>query len=170
MNDEKLAISTTTDGQPPDPGREHAGAPGALKANGQHKSYWVLTEEERAKGFVRTVRDCYVHVGPPGPKYPLRDLTDDEEARQGKGYYAKYEEYPPEFAPHVGRYWTQANLDRAKKGPCHGVTTMGRAIAETYARDPFYYGSTFCGACGAHYPVGPDGEFVWHGTDERVGT
>jgi len=53
---------------------------------------------------------------------------------------------------------------------CHSVTTMGLAIAETYARDPRYYGATFCCACRAHFPVGPSGEFVWEGTDEKVGT
>lgn len=47
---------------------------------------------------------------------------------------------------------------------------MGVALAETYARDPEFYGSTMCVACGVHYPVGAKGEFVWQGTDERVGT
>jgi len=47
---------------------------------------------------------------------------------------------------------------------------MGQAIAETYARDPGYYGSTFCANCGEHFPVGEGGEFVWDGTIERVGT
>lgn len=53
---------------------------------------------------------------------------------------------------------------------CGGVTTMGQTIAETYARDPAFYSGTFCCHCGTHYPVGKDGEFVWAGTDEKVGT
>lgn len=53
---------------------------------------------------------------------------------------------------------------------CGGVTTMGQTLAETYARDPTFYSGTFCCHCGTHYPVGKDGEFVWAGTDERVGT
>lgn len=32
-----------------------------LKANGQQKGYIVLTDEERAKGFVRPVRQNYIH-------------------------------------------------------------------------------------------------------------
>ncbi len=36
-----------------------------LKDNGQQKAYVVLTPEERAKGFVRPVRDSYVHKGTP---------------------------------------------------------------------------------------------------------
>ena len=53
---------------------------------------------------------------------------------------------------------------------CGVVTTMGQTIAETYARDPYFYSGTFCCGCGAHFPVGEDGEFVWDGTDEKVGT
>lgn len=53
---------------------------------------------------------------------------------------------------------------------CGVVTTMGQTIAETYARDPYFYSGTFCCGCGAHFPVGEDGEFVWKGTEERVGT
>lgn len=32
-----------------------------LKDNGQQLAYVVLTEEERAKGFVRPLRDSYIH-------------------------------------------------------------------------------------------------------------
>lgn len=53
---------------------------------------------------------------------------------------------------------------------CGGVTTMSQTIAETYARDPFFYSGTFCCDCGDHFPVGPDGEFVWVDTNEKVGT
>lgn len=89
---------------------------------GMHDDYLVLSDAERAKGFVRPVRRSYRHVGPPG----------------GKG--------------------------------CGTVTTMGQRLAETYARDPKFYGATFCCGCNVHLPVGPDGEFVWDDTDERVGT
>jgi hypothetical protein len=44
---------------------------------------------------------------------------------------------------------------------------MGPAIAETYAREPKYYGSTFCCGCRTHLPVA---EFLWDGTNERVGS
>lgn len=52
---------------------------------------------------------------------------------------------------------------------CGVATTMGLALAETYARDPYFYSGTFCCGCRAHFPVGDDGEFVWDGTDEKVG-
>ena len=53
---------------------------------------------------------------------------------------------------------------------CGAATTMGLEIAETYARDPNFYGATFCSRCGNHFAVGEYGEFVWDGTDEKVGT
>lgn len=55
-------------------------------------------------------------------------------------------------------------------GGCGSVTTMGLAIAETYARNPFFYGGTFCASCGDHFLVGKAGQFYWDGTDEKVGT
>ena len=53
---------------------------------------------------------------------------------------------------------------------CNTVTYMPLACAETYAKDPRFYGSTFCCACKDYFPVGPDGEFLWEGTDEKVGS
>ncbi|HZQ01399.1 MAG TPA: hypothetical protein VFB13_17775 [Reyranella sp.] len=53
---------------------------------------------------------------------------------------------------------------------CGVATTMSHTIAETYARDPKFYSGTFCCGCRAHFPVGSDGEFVWDGTQEKVGT
>jgi hypothetical protein len=153
---------TLTDGSPvTDDHRE-------LKANGQQKDYIVLSEDERRRGFVRPVRNSYRHVGMPPPSN-LRDLTAEEHAQYDKYGYLKYEEYPPERSPVCGRFWTQEMLDRLNKG-CGTVSTMGIALAETYARKPDFYGATFCCGCGKHFPVGAGGEFVWDGTGERVGT
>ena len=44
---------------------------------------------------------------------------------------------------------------------CLSKTTMSEAIAETYARDPGFYGATYCVSCQKHLQVGADGEFVW---------
>lgn len=133
--------------------------------DGMQREYLVLSAEERAKGFVRPVRQRYVHVGLPAPRFPLRDLTEDEP----RDHFAKFEVYPESMAPKTGRYWTQAELDKVGKG-CGTTTTMGLALAETYARQPSFYGGTFCAGCRVHLPVGEHGEFVWHGTNERVGT
>ena len=52
---------------------------------------------------------------------------------------------------------------------CGKITTMGRSIAETYARDPGFYAGTFCTTCGSHFPVGEEGEFVWYEMDGTTG-
>lgn len=51
--------------------------------------------------------------------------------------------------------------------PCNSTTSMGLALAETYARDPLFYSGTFCVKCSAHFPLD---QFVWEGTDEVLGT
>lgn len=101
-----------------DPGLSNVGP------DGMQESYLVLSDEERAKGFIRPVRTAYVHL------------------------------------------------------TCGTVTTMGEAIAETYARQPGFYGGTYCVSCGTHFPVGENGEFVWSiprketpvGYSDKVGT
>jgi hypothetical protein len=153
-------VSTTND--PNDPRLASVGP------DGMQETYLVLSEEERAPWFVRPVRRSYRHVGLPGPAYLLRDLTDDEAARYFGLGYVKYEEYPANELI-AGRYWTQAQLDAVGKG-CGAVTTMGQEIAETYAVNPGFYAGTYCAGCSTHKPVGRDGEFVWDGTNERVGT
>ena len=98
----------------------------------------------------------------------LRDLTADEHERYDRFEYVKYEEYP-EGSDALGSFWTQQRLDDVGKG-CGTCTTMGQAIAETYARDPRFYGATYCCGCNMHRPVGAQGEFVWDGSNENVGT
>ena len=52
MNDPKV---TLVDGS--EPTADHT----ELKENGQQKGYLVLSEEERAKGYVRPLRRSYIH-------------------------------------------------------------------------------------------------------------
>jgi hypothetical protein len=83
------------------------------KENGLREAYLVLSEEERAKGFVRPVRRSYVHDA------------------------------------------------------CGAETTMALGLCETYARDPKFYGATYCTKCRTHLPVD---EFRWSEDGERVGS
>lgn len=53
---------------------------------------------------------------------------------------------------------------------CGVVTRMPLSIGETYARNPKFYGATFCCGCKTYLPVGEHGEFVWEHTDQKVGT
>lgn len=94
-----------------------------------------------------------------------RDLTADEHARYDQYGYVKFEQYP-EGAGALGCYWTQPRLDGVGKG-CGTVTKMGLALCETYARDPTFYGATFCCDCRKHLPVE---EFRWVEDGEVVGS
>lgn len=144
-------MSYTTD--PKDPRLAEQGEGGKPNA-----VYLVLSEEERAKGFVRPVRRSYQHTGM-NPLHPLRPLTDEECARY-EGEFVAFEDYPDGG----GRFWTQAELDN---NGCGSVTVMGLPLAETYARDPKFYGATYCGKCGEHFPVE---EFVWDADGSVVGS
>jgi hypothetical protein len=75
-----------------------------LRPDGQQKGYIVLTDAERAKGFVQPVRRSYIHQ------------------------------------------------------KCSSLTIMGQSLAETYARNPWFYSGTFCCHCGSHFDLS---EFVW---------
>lgn len=110
-----MSDRTTNSGRPPVNPDTSAVPDSATRPDGQHVDHWVMSPEERARGFVRPVRLSYRHE------------------------------------------------------VCGTVTSMPRAIAETYAAKPGYYGKTFCCACGGYYPVGANGEFVWAGTTEKVG-
>jgi hypothetical protein len=147
--------SLTTD--PNDP-RLKVGSP-------QHEAYLVLSEEERAKGFVRPLRDSYKHVGT-RPKYPTRELTPEEHERYNVALgcdYAAYEPYPESERPVTGRYWTARQL----RSGCGVITTMAREIAATYARNPKFYGSTYCVGCAVHLPVE---EFAWEPDGSVLGS
>jgi hypothetical protein len=110
----------TISGNLPDPAYASLdAAPQDVKPNGQHKDYYVLCEEERAKGFVRPVRDAYVHVGRQA-KYPIVPLTAEQAERYKDHGFVAFEAYP-EGSSATGRYWTQAELDRKK---CGARTTM----------------------------------------------
>ena len=88
---------------------------------------------------------------------------------------------PASLDPNTGKYrdyWVLSPAERTDgfvrpyrdtyaHAKCGTETMMGRAIAETYAKDPKYYGYTYCCACRTHFPVA---EFCWAGTAELVGS
>ena len=91
-----------------------------------------------------------------------RIIPAGEKAGQQEGYVVLAEEERAKgFVRPVRRSYRHLT--------CGTVTTMGQTLAETYARDPYFYSGTFCCSCRSHFPVGPKGEFVWDGTDEKVG-
>ena len=143
------------------------------KAEGQNEVYLVMTEEERSNGYVRPVRNSYIHVG----SYIdfdfeiVRLSPEDIEHFKKYNYVYKAVNLDKESSK-TGRYLTEKDfktLDRKtnRAGGCGVVTRMSYAIAETYAKNPKYYGSTFCVGCNKHLPVA---EFFWDKTDEEVGS
>jgi hypothetical protein len=109
MDDKRVTLS----GRPPET-TEPIGVPAPIDPEtGMHKDYWILSDEERAKHWVRPFRNKYVH----------------------------------------------------KK--CGVVTVMGQKLSETYARDPKFYGATFCVGCKEHFPVS---EFYWEKDGQEVGS
>lgn len=135
-----------------------------VEPSGMNKKYLVLPEEERAKGFIRPFRNKYQHIGLK-PKFPLKDLTKKQKELFGDVGYVKYEKYPKGYhGSALGKYWTQEELDT--KG-CGVETVMGEALSETYARNPHFYGFTFCVGCRKHLPIK---EFIWSADGEEVGS
>ena len=50
---------------------------------------------------------------------------------------------------------------------CGAETVMGRELSETYARNPGFYGATYCVYCRKHRPVS---EFTWSLDGKAVGS
>ena len=109
-----------------------------------------------------------------------KDTTDGNPPHDDHWDAAAPQPVNPKTGQH-GAYWVLSAAERAKgfvrpvrlkyvHEVCGTVTSMAQSIAETYARDPAYYGSTFCVGCRDHFPVGAEGKFVWDGTSEKVGT
>lgn len=151
---------------------------GQKNETGQHEIYLVLSEEERAKGFVRPLRSSYVHVGKKMRYVGIDRMLDEVEQKEMQKKYPRPEPYVAILningsdGKHLGgAYVTQKEFDAWKTdkliGGCNNITTMGGALAETYARDPKFYGATFCCHCNKHLPVD---EFVWEGTNEILGS
>lgn len=78
--------------------------------------------------------------------------VDEEPTGQNAAYLVLGPDQPPVRAHRPVR------TSYKHVGGCGAVTTMNYAIAETYARDPGFYGSTYCSGCRMHRPVA---EFEW---------
>lgn len=88
-------------------------------------------------------------------------------AETAKGFVRPYREsYVHIGKPPEGEKVTYP-YNKIFPGGCGTRTTMSKLIAETYARDPFFYSGTFCCSCRKHFPLD---QFVWDGTTEQVGS
>ena len=143
-------------------------AEGQKNPIGQHAVYPVLWPEGRTKGFVRPVRNKYTHKGQ-RLRGTVRPLTDEEKETYGQYGYVGFVSAPASESPIIGTYLTQEMLgkfDGEYIQGCGVSTKMRSELAETYARDPKFYGATFCVGCNRHLPVD---EFEWE-DGETVGS
>lgn len=62
--------------------------------------------------------------------------------------------------------YTHVGAEGGKRG-CMVSTRMGLALCETYAKDPTFYGATYCVGCGRHISVE---HFTWDEDGQRVGS
>lgn len=123
-------------------------------------------EEKRLASIPPVDRSCQVLVS--GEKVP-EDRSHTELKPNGQ-----QQDYVVLCDTERAKGFVRPYRDAYRHLKCGQITTMSRKIAETYARDPFFYSGTFCTTCGAHFPVGEDGEFVWYemngSTGPKVGT
>lgn len=82
----------------------------------------------------------------PGPQAPVYLVLSDEEIAKG---------------------FTRPYRDSYVHTKCGVVTHMGQKLSETYAVNPYFYGSTYCVGCQKHLPVG---EFLWDVDGQVVGS
>lgn len=163
MNEEPKTC--TTSGRPVDVVRAEQ-----TETEGQHRDYIVLCPDERAKGFIRPYRDKYVHAG----RAVCGAFLDPRHIRMGKEFWEICAQEPGHAGPCGSPFYGDLLPSEAtqihrthRKGGCGAETKMGNALSETYARDPKFYGATFCVKCNKHLPVD---EFVWSRDGETVGS
>ena len=93
--------------------------------------------------------------------------VDSEPGPQADAYLVlSPEERAKGFVRPVRRTYVHVRGMSQQKPACGRATTMSRELAETYARDPKFYGATYCVGCGMHLPIG---EFDWD-DGQRVGS
>ncbi len=101
---------------------------------------------------------------------PITDDPNDPRLGRGIGGEGMNEAYLVLSHEERAKGFVRPYRDSYLHTKCGVVTRMGRAIAETYARQPDFYGATFCVSCQTHLPVGEDGEFVWDDSSgQKVG-
>lgn len=102
------------------------------------------------------------------------EITDRADPRLGYGVdtepIPQHEVYLVLSAEERAKGFIRPVRTKYKHLICGAVTTMSRSLAETYARNPAFYGATYCCHCSMHKPVGENGEFVWDDDGSKVGT
>jgi len=93
-------------------------------------------------------------INNPDLKYGI----DDKPVEQNKAYLVLSEE-------ELTKGYIKPFRKSYKHLTCGTVTSMPETIAATYARNPWFYGATYCCACSMHKPLN---EFVWEPEGESM--
>lgn len=97
--------------------------------------------------------------------------TDPNDPRLGHGVDDKpgpqNEVYLVLSAAERAKGFVRPYRDRYVHKACGVETIMGHELSETYARDPKFYGATYCAHCRMHKPVA---EFTWSADGQVVGS
>lgn len=81
----------------------------------------------------------------PGPQADVYLVMSEDERKRG-------------WVRPLRKTYIHNGIRRDDSDLCGVATTMATAIAETYAKNPDYYGATYCVGCRMHLPVS---EFTW---------
>jgi len=86
------------------------------------------------------------------PKHPGLGRGVDEAPRP------QQDVYPVLSAEEIAKGYLKPFRTGYRHETCGALTTMGHQLSATYARDPFFYGATYCTGCSMHRPLS---EFRW---------
>lgn len=108
---------------------------------------------------------CLHEIEPSGMQKCYLVLSDEELA---KGFVRPVRRSYKHVGPVVAYEGVDGKIYEAGHGGgCGSVTTMGQKLAETWARDPHFYGATWCCQCADHLPVA---QFTWVDDGTEVGS
>lgn len=95
------------------------------------------------------------------PKDPrLTHGVDDKPVPQAETYLVLSDD-------ELNKGYVRPFRNKYKHITCGTITTMGDKLSATYARDPKFYGATYCCNCQMHKPVS---EFIWEPDGSVVGS
>jgi len=84
--------------------------------------------------------------------------ADDKPVEQNKVYLVLSDE-------ELSKGYVKPYRTSYKHLTCGTITTMNEKISATYAKDPWFYGSTYCVYCSMHRPLI---EFTWEPDGESM--
>ena len=131
---------------------------------------WIKNKWPLCRHFVLLDRNCPYCTDKENDKDD-RYTTDPTDSRLGHGIDTKPLEQQKTYLilskEEIAKGFTRPLRDKYIHSKCGIETVMSLTISETYARNPKFYGATYCVGCRMHKPVG---EFKWSEDNKTVGS